>query len=84
MESQLRRTVTETRSEVAGATLARAKAESERDALRDSVKSLRDAWTREVRAYRAEVDQLQEQTRLERDAAATKREAIMTVVRAQA
>lgn len=84
LEARVKDTVTESHAEVAEAKLVRAKAESERDALRDSVKSLRSAWAREVGAYREEVDRVQEQIRQEREAATAKHEAIMSAVSAQA
>lgn len=84
LEAHLKKTVEESRSGVAEATLARAKAESERDALRDSVKSLRGAWAREVTAYREEFERAQERAKEEREAAAAKHEAVMAAVRAQA
>lgn len=70
-------------AEVEAATAARVKAESEADALRDSVRSLREAWAREVARYKEEVEGVQTQMRSEREAAAKKHDAVLAIVREQ-
>lgn len=83
LESRVKKAEADARAEIEAATAARQKAESECDALRDSVRSLREAWTREVVGYKEEVERVQSQMRDERDAAAKKHDAIMTVVKEQ-
>lgn len=59
----------------------RLKAESESEALRDLVKSLRESWTREVESYRSEVSRVKEETRAEREELSNKEAAILKLVK---
>ncbi|EJT48801.1 hypothetical protein A1Q2_08110 [Trichosporon asahii var. asahii CBS 8904] len=79
LEARVRKAETEATTGLAEATMQRMKAESECDALRDMVKSLKDAWTREVAGYRAEVERVREETRAEREQM-TKKEAALTIL----
>lgn len=77
LETRVRKAETEATTGLAEATMQRMRAESECDALRDMVKSLKDAWTRDVAGYRAEVERVREETRAEREQMA-KKEATLT------
>lgn len=77
LEARVRKAETEATTGLAEATMQRMKAESECDALRDMVKSLKDAWTRDVAGYRAEVERVRDETRTEREQMAQK-EAVLT------
>lgn len=83
LETRVKKAEADARAEIEAATSARLKAESECDALRDSVRSLRDAWAREVSGYKTEVEAVQTQMREKREAAAKKHDAVLAVVREQ-
>lgn len=77
----MRKTETDTAAGLAEAKASQQKAESEADALRDLVKSLKDAWTRDVAGYRAEVERVREETRAEREQLAKKEAALVKLVK---
>lgn len=60
------------------------KADSECVALRDSVKSLRDVWSRETKAVKDELKQTVETQRKEREEARAKHLELVTLVQSQA
>ncbi|RSH79139.1 uncharacterized protein EHS24_001177 [Apiotrichum porosum] len=73
----------EARERVEKEFMARVKAEAEAEALRDSVRSLRAVWQREVEAYRNEVSRMADQMRAERETAGVKRDEVMALVNKQ-
>ena len=69
LEETTRKSVAEMTAQMKEAQLARAKAESESSNLRDGVRSLKDAWTREVRVIKEDMRVAEERGRKERDEA---------------
>ena len=66
-EDSTKKAMTEMTTQLKEAQLAKMKAESESNALRDGVKSLREGWAREVKAIKEEMRSAQEASRKERD-----------------
>lgn len=81
LEARVRKSETEATTGLAEANALRQKAESEADALRGLIQSLKDAWTRDVAGYRAEVERVREETRTERDQLAKKEAAALKLVK---
>lgn len=77
----MRRAEAEASAGVAEAHAQRLKAESEADALRDLVHSLRGAWARDVAGFRAEVERVRDETRAERDQLAKREAAVLRLVK---
>ncbi|ORY29368.1 hypothetical protein BCR39DRAFT_175626 [Naematelia encephala] len=70
-------------SQLTDSQVSQARAEREERALRESVKSLRDVWTREVKAVREEVKRTEEKGRKEREEAREKHLALVKLVEQQ-
>jgi hypothetical protein len=63
LEQSTKKSLQQMTSQLADAQAAQLKADREASSLRDGVKSLRDAWTRELKAVRDEVKQAEEKGR---------------------
>lgn len=84
VEEQAKRNVAEATATADAAIASKHKAVSEAEALRDSVASLREVWTRDVRSLRAEADRLSAQMQSEREEAARRREHLVDLIDSQA
>ncbi|KAL1408864.1 hypothetical protein Q8F55_005678 [Vanrija albida] len=84
LETRTKKAVADAAAEVVDAVASRDKAESESDSLRDSVRSLRKEWGRQVTGYRDELSQLRADQRAERESVAGKSQAVLDLVEKQA
>lgn len=67
LEQTTKKSLQQMTTQMSDAQAAQHKAERECNSLRDSVKSLRDAWAREVKAVREEVKRNEERNKKERE-----------------
>ncbi|KAK4689456.1 hypothetical protein P7C73_g619, partial [Tremellales sp. Uapishka_1] len=83
LEQTTKKQVQTMSTQVLEAQAAQAKAERESNSLRDSVKSLRDVWGREIKTVRDEWKRSEEKGKREREEARTKHLALVKLVQAQ-
>ncbi|ORX37364.1 hypothetical protein BD324DRAFT_625854 [Kockovaella imperatae] len=83
MEDSTKKFINEMTAQVKEATLARGRAESDSSSLRDGIKSLKEAWARELKAVKEEMRAVEEAGRKEREEAMQKRQALVRTVKAQ-
>jgi F0F1-type ATP synthase membrane subunit b/b' len=74
LEQSTKKAISTATTQLGEAQTAQAKAEREATSLRESVKSLRDVWAKEVRGVREEVKKGEERWRSERTVAVSSRD----------
>lgn len=79
LEQSTKKSLQQMTSQLADAQAAQLKADREASSLRDGVKSLRDSWTRELKAVRDEVKQAEEKGRNDTAAAVSRGRSVLSV-----